>query len=531
MMRAAVVALLAGCVAVVGAWDQLQQLPKCMNEQCSDMVFVRRAQGDCFVMALADGNGQPDLYAYDPESDSWSATLGQIAPDPGEASMVYPSNIGKELFVLMRAGNGTYLKRYLFTYATGYAGFWQQQVETGWQALPGCEMVYRPDPDYSVLYRVPGWLYALRGGGAPCEFRRYPLQSYDNIPVDGVHPPDQATISDRTPLFVWTKDPNAVEYWLQVDTDTQFGSSLVSVQTSDPEYELDSADALSAGCYYWRTSVREQGQQWGQWGEAHEFSLLEGWESMASMPGSKAPYGGSMCYVSRPGGTATAIAESIYVLVGGNDNGLYRYSVGTDDWEQMDDTPEYQLISDLVAQPDPDPDRPLCYSPMQCNSQSPFGVDAAAWMWWYEEDEWHTSGRVPAPHINVGMNLAFDDAGEYLYFTPGASGTAFWRMRFDSGEGGQGISGPLFLATARARWSREGVLVEYSVEGQTPVRLEVRDIVGRRVLHTDLGIHPSGSHRYQWGAAGPDGSRVPAGLYFIAVDCGRVVFRLKVAVP
>lgn len=64
--------------------------------------------------------------------------------------------------------------------------------------------------------------------------------------------------------------------------------------------------------------------------------------------------------------------------------------------------------------------------------------------------------------------------------------------------------------------------VEYALEADAPVSLEVRDMQGRTVRHMELGTQPAGTHTSQWDGTCNDGRPAAAGTYLCRIITPRV---------
>jgi len=64
--------------------------------------------------------------------------------------------------------------------------------------------------------------------------------------------------------------------------------------------------------------------------------------------------------------------------------------------------------------------------------------------------------------------------------------------------------------------------VEYALETEASVRLEVRDMKGRTVRVLELGARPAGSHTAQWDGIDAEGRAVTAGSYLCRIITPRV---------
>jgi len=64
--------------------------------------------------------------------------------------------------------------------------------------------------------------------------------------------------------------------------------------------------------------------------------------------------------------------------------------------------------------------------------------------------------------------------------------------------------------------------VEYALEADAPVSLEVRDMQGRTVRQMELGTQPTGTHTAQWDGLDSEGHAVAAGTYLCRIVTPRV---------
>ena len=66
------------------------------------------------------------------------------------------------------------------------------------------------------------------------------------------------------------------------------------------------------------------------------------------------------------------------------------------------------------------------------------------------------------------------------------------------------------------------LFVEYALEADAPVSLEVRDMQGRTVRTMELGTRPEGTHTAQWDGLDSDGHSAAAGTYLCRIITPRV---------
>lgn len=86
---------------------------------------------------------------------------------------------------------------------------------------------------------------------------------------------------------------------------------------------------------------------------------------------------------------------------------------------------------------------------------------------------------------------------------------------------------PTRLLGATPNPGRSDVVVRYSLASSEPVRLELLDLSGRRVWAADEGTRNAGEWSVALPRRGPDGNRIPAGLYFLNFTVGQRVMDVR----
>jgi len=76
----------------------------------------------------------------------------------------------------------------------------------------------------------------------------------------------------------------------------------------------------------------------------------------------------------------------------------------------------------------------------------------------------------------------------------------------------------LRLHPLRSNPSRWPARIGYELAERAPIRLEVIDTSGRRVMLLDAGWRDAGRHEATWGEEGPWGRAVPAGVYYVRLS-------------
>lgn len=123
-----------------------------------------------------------------------------------------------------------------------------------------------------------------------------PLAPSPSSPVPG------AETTSHTPIFDWSDvtDPSGVSYTLQVATNPQFSSLLLSKEgLTHSQYALTDGEALGRGTYYWRVKAVDGASNESSWSVAWSFDivLLPTWALMTVIIGSVALVAGTICYL------------------------------------------------------------------------------------------------------------------------------------------------------------------------------------------------------------------------------------------
>lgn len=77
--------------------------------------------------------------------------------------------------------------------------------------------------------------------------------------------------------------------------------------------------------------------------------------------------------------------------------------------------------------------------------------------------------------------------------------------------------------------ARQSATIEYTLPRSEPVRLEVYDILGRRVAVLVDQVQKAGFHRLQWSGPGRDGA-LSSGMYFIQLSTSSATHVQKLAI-
>ncbi|KAF1710350.1 peptidoglycan-binding protein LysM [Pseudoxanthomonas kalamensis DSM 18571] len=133
-------------------------------------------------------------------------------------------------------------------------------------ARPQIELPALADGDYHLLARaIDG--NGLEGMDARLSFRLEALPE----PPFVLAPADDATVRGTHPDFRWTQSEHADSYLLEVGDTPDFEQALARAETAAAEVQL--ADPLPPGRYYWRIASRDDQGHQGEFGQTQAFEL------------------------------------------------------------------------------------------------------------------------------------------------------------------------------------------------------------------------------------------------------------------
>ena len=145
-----------------------------------------------------------------------------------------------------------------------------------------------------------------------------------------VSPSNDAVLTEtNTPTLVWNVTPNAVNYTLEVSSNSEFSNIEYSAIATDT---IETTTVLTQGTYYWRVKAQNSVGLWGGWSSVWQFHLEEpftGWT-----------FGGSHNDV---GYSVQQATDGGYIIVGytksygagGNDVWLIKTNAsGSEEWNQ-----------------------------------------------------------------------------------------------------------------------------------------------------------------------------------------------------
>jgi len=157
-------------------------------------------------------------------------------------------------------------------------------------------------------------------------------------------PPDETTIQDQTPTFVWSEPEYADGYHLKVDNDSLFYSAEINdTNLSDTTYTPSTG--LDYDTYYWIVRAKNIENVWGDWSDTCSFTINE-----PPDPGEVIGY----VYESGNGSIYNALVK-LYDSGGYTGKSDYTNSSGYFDINNVDPGSYYLMVSKSGYEPKRDP--------------------------------------------------------------------------------------------------------------------------------------------------------------------------------
>jgi len=394
----------------------------------------------------------------------------------------------------------------------------------------GACITYAPNPAYSAMNQVDGYIYCLPGLSR--ESWRFSIEPDSDIVSSGIFPPNGSTIADQTPLFRWTG--GSIVYRLQVATSPLFGLGSIVMDTVVSATECQTQSKLADTLYYWRTGT-PNGLDW-TWASALSFTEEGGWAELDPI-NDKVYAGAAMAYYA--GHIVWGGEPRVYALTGGTDPGTGFFNIGLDEDDNW-----VRLVDDPAPKP-AWPGTSLTTSPTGSVGWclvAVFGgsVQYADQQYGYEPGDqgrgWFrypnevvdplpqtigpggtcVLGPSPWTYLVAGAKLyPYEPTYDFYAIDP-----KYKKPKKDKDEGGS-QAGDVLAGTARARVlaSHDGIEVEYQLPAAARVRATLHDAVGRQVGVLDIGMQEPGTHRLSWNQD-RGGRELASGAYFVLLDMG-----------
>jgi hypothetical protein len=341
-------------------------------------------------------------------------------------------------------------------------------------------------------------------------------------PVGGwcQYPPNNAVTSGDDPVFDWPSVVGAVNYELLLRT---VSGDTVADETADvSEYSLSTA--LSSDYYAWQTRCQYSGGAWSAWSSLHLLQVDGGWTSLAQIPDSVTA-GGALTR-----GKGPSADTCLYALVGHGSTNYWRYDIAGDTWLAAPATPDSQVGGAALA----------AYPGFNSVHGMFGGSSETLYKYRRSQEDWVLAPGapvLPGDERPYGSGLAWavgdtTPAALYLVVAGSDSGNFYrWQPSTEQDGGQARISGDArFVRPVSCVWTRDAVLVRYSLASAARVETTVYAADGAVVAVLSSGTQQPGQHEAKWNLSGGQGRRVAAGVYFVAVNTPGGTYSAKVAV-
>lgn len=241
------------------------------------------------------------------------------------------------------------------------------------------------------------------------------------------------------------------------------------------------------------------------------------WETLASIP-VQAGAGSSICYNNRDG-------EWIYAFVGGGNSNFYRYSISSDNWEDLMDTPMSQNDGSSIV---------TCTRWQSRYLYGMFGENNKREYWYYDtdNDSWVQDDTLPREELGSGGSLTYQRVGHNLYLVVGGGKPYFYIKTnpYEEPEGTQSIVTMSMLPRGKVLYSSDRILVKYSINTPSQVKIQIYDRSGKLMKNLFNGNLESGEHLVSWDRTDKSGNTVSSGIYFVTIDKGNKIEQFKVII-
>lgn len=111
-------------------------------------------------------------------------------------------------------------------------------------------------------------------GTGLCDSGAYELRDF-NLPSAAGAPPYRNAFEVSTPTLTWTRLPNATEYAIEIDNNSEFTSVNFRYEgIAADSNEFTVPDILPGGVWYWRIQAKNPAGAWGTFSVADSFIIL-----------------------------------------------------------------------------------------------------------------------------------------------------------------------------------------------------------------------------------------------------------------
>ncbi len=291
---------------------------------------------------------------------------------------------------------------------------------------------------------------------------------------------------------------------------------VVDVETEMSEYRTD----LANGRYWWRTSYRLENGEWSSWSEANSFELQEGWQELPDIPVA-VNAGGALCFnrFNNPAHPAHN-SESLYAFVGGGSYYFYYYAPGRRVWNLVDPT-VYQIDGSSISAGN---GRVLL---------AIFGISTHDWLYFPElpwNNRWYQGYELPE-RLGSGASITCEPVYVDAYLVVGGGNDGFYFNGYPDFEeeiGGSQLQKVIPVEQkAMISYHHNWIAVRYSIDKSSDVRIQIYDLLGKRMKTLLSANVEKGEHQILWNMTDNSNRKVASGIYIITVDKENKTERLK----
>jgi hypothetical protein len=228
--------------------------------------------------------------------------------------------------------------------------------------------------------------------------------------------------------------------------------------------------------------------------------------------------GGAMCYNKHEE------SEMIYAFPGEGSYYFYGYDMNSDAWRQLEATPLPQNNGSSITDG----------HPHGSYLSAIFGENNSTW-WYYDvvDDDWDDWYDDLPADLGAGATITRSASNGNFWLVIGGESDRFFTHSGDDDEAKEGSESQQTMAISqKARISSysDRLVIHYSTDIATSVRIQVYDLSGKLVKTLFNGKTEKGEHQVSWNKTDRFGQNVASGVYFIAIDKGKNIERFKTVI-
>ncbi len=335
------------------------------------------------------------------------------------------------------------------------------------------------------------------------------------------YPPDKSILATNRLAIDWAPVGRIVRYQVQIDNDSSFLTPVIDTLIDNSELTIQ----LANGRYWWHARFMSDGGQWSQWSRTSSFELHEGWQRLTDIP-VEVNAGGAMCYHRQSG------QESIYALVGGGDTRFYCYSINLNTWTSKAPSDSNQndgssIVSAYQSSQQGDESDLYAIFGKGNGIKNYFLYRVDQNLWYYTHD--------PLPAIlGFGASLAYDPRCDHAYLVIGGERDGFYVNEYPGftkeKEGSQSQEAIPVSQKSKISSYPDRLIIHYSTDAPANVKIQVYDLLGKRVETLISKKVEKGEHQVTWDKTDNSNRKVACGIYFIEINKENRTERLKVTI-